>query len=116
MARLFDFSKTVLDAALFRQKFHCAWCGEDLQELIFHGHHVVPNQAATTHSPANAWLRTEENCVMLCDNCHRVFGHEDGRYRTGAVPFARNYRFSHAGDHQAHLQWASQVDSRPWPR
>ncbi len=115
MPRLFNFSKTTLSEVLFRQKALCAWCGEKLDDLIFHGHHVVPNQAGTADTPANAWLRTAINCVMLCEDCHREFGHEGGKYQTGAVPFARYYRFSHGPDHRAHQRWARDIDSRPWP-
>jgi 5-methylcytosine-specific restriction endonuclease McrA len=116
MPRLFNFSKTTQDAALFRQKFRCAWCCEHLSEVIFHGHHVVPGQAATARTPGNQWLRTEENCVMLCDHCHAVHGHEDGKYAKGAVPYARSFRYSHGPDFKAHKNWADRVDSRPWPK
>jgi hypothetical protein len=115
MARLFEFSPATRMEAMFRQSWLCAWCKTDLKDDFPHGHHVVPNQAATADSAENAWIRTAENCVMLCEDCHREFGHAGGDFRNGAVPFACQYKYSHGKNFAEHTRWAARIDSRPWP-
>jgi 5-methylcytosine-specific restriction endonuclease McrA len=118
--REYEFPRILRDQAWLRQDGLCAWCGRKLwsliREMYIHAHHVVPDQAAQSKSPEYSWLKTLENCVMLCEECHREFGHQDGRFRTGAVPFARHYRFSHGPDRRAHGRWAATIDARPWPK
>src|SRR5262245_7104676 len=84
MDRPFDFSRTIKRDASLRQNNKCAHCGDELTDLLDHAHHVVPNQTGNPAARQDNWLRSLENCVVLCDTCHtRV--HQDGRFRTGAV-------------------------------
>lgn len=111
MARPFDFNATVRFQARFRQRGRCACCNEDLNDFIEHAHHVVPNQAGSAQDAQHAWLRTQANCVVLCEMCHaRV--HEDGRFRSGAVAPASYYPHSHGGNQPLHSGWAAELNAR----
>ena len=41
MARAFSFSAAVLSRARMRLLARCACCGENLNDLVEHGHHVI---------------------------------------------------------------------------
>lgn len=108
MKRPFEFNFATLSQARFRQYGLCACCGEDLAELIEHGHHVIPNQSGTPGKAQHAWLATGDNCVVLCESCHaRV--HQDGRYRHGAVAPPSYYPHSHGRNQALHKHWAMEL-------
>ncbi len=112
--RPFEFTEFVKRQAFFRQWNRCAAdCGESLVDAWDNAHHVVPNQAADAANRDNAWVRSVDNCVILCDSCHESAHQSD--YRRGPVPFASHYRYSHGRDEAAHVQWARALDARPWP-
>lgn len=108
MSRPFNFSWHTQQEARQRQAGACACCGESLDDVIEHAHHVIPNQSGKADEPRHRGLRSADNCVVLCEDCHwRV--HEDGRYRTGAVAPPEYYPRSHGDDLLAHQAWVSRL-------
>ena len=71
-----EFRQSVKSQARFRQWGHCGLCGNSLDSLYEHAHHVRP--------VASGGTATVENCVILCDTCH-YRAHADGSYRSGIV-------------------------------
>jgi hypothetical protein len=65
MARTFDFAQPVVNSVRLRQWGICAKCGERLDDLVEHAHHVIPNQTGRATDPADAFLRSTDNCVIL---------------------------------------------------
>lgn len=110
MARPFDFKDSVKDKARIRQQALCAQCGEDLNNLEEHAHHVIPNQSGDPGNTGHDWLRSAENCVIVCDMCHwRV--HENGKYQQGAVAPPSYYEHSHGKFKASHRKWVSDLES-----
>jgi 5-methylcytosine-specific restriction endonuclease McrA len=109
--RPFDFSPAVALQARLRQKGMCAHCGERLDDLEEHAHHVVPNQSGNPRNADHSWLASSDNCVVLCATCHYA-AHEFGRYRHGAVAPPSFYRYSHGHDRKAHQVWAESLERR----
>jgi hypothetical protein len=108
MSRPFDFAWHTRLEARQRQGGACACCGELLDGVLEHAHHVVPNQSGRAGEPRHLWLRSIDNCAVLCDLCHwRV--HQDGRYRTGAVAPPEYYPHSHGDDQIAHRAWVAKL-------
>jgi 5-methylcytosine-specific restriction endonuclease McrA len=48
----------------------CARCGECLDDEWEEAHHVVPNQSGDPDDASHSWLRSPDNCVVLCYLCH----------------------------------------------
>jgi hypothetical protein len=117
MARPFEFSTATQQQARQRQNGVCACCGEKLDDVVEHAHHVVPNQSGSATDARHLWLKSAENCVVLCDTCHyRV--HQDGRYRTGAVAPPGYYPHSHGKNQGSHQQWVARLTlltKQVWP-
>lgn len=108
MGRPFDFSWKVQQTARLRQEGICACCGDDLSDLVEHAHHVIPNQSGVSAKPEHLWLKSTDNCVVLCDQCHwRV--HQDGRYQKGAVAPPAYFPHSHGENRAGHQGWAVQL-------
>jgi hypothetical protein len=108
MTRPFEFDATAKQRARIRQQGRCALCGEDLADLFEHAHHVVPNQSANPSDPTHSWVRSVENCVILCDLCHdRV--HQDGRFRIGAIAAPDYFGHSHGVNKMAHKGWVTRL-------
>jgi 5-methylcytosine-specific restriction endonuclease McrA len=108
--RPFAFAPGTSNAARLRQRGLCAQCGESLDDELEFGHHVVSNQCGNPSDQSHAWLRTLQNCVALCHECHmRV--HQDGHTRDGAVAPPSYFKFSHetAAQHQA---WVKDLGTR----
>jgi hypothetical protein len=114
MSRPFDFSDTTKREAFRRQWNLCAHCGRNLANLYDHAHHVIPNQSGNVSNPADAFLRSVDNCVILCDMCHERV-HQDARYRTGAVAPPEYYPYSHGNQVQQHTLWVTQLNNQ-WRR
>lgn len=111
MARAFDFNSAVKQQARYRQFGLCACCGESLEDLVEHAHHVVPNQSGNPNDPAHSWLDSVDNCVVICDMCHtRV--HQDGKFKTGAVAPADYFQNSHGRKKSLHQTWVKQLRAR----
>lgn len=110
MSRPFEFSPGTIREARCRQQGLCACCGHELSGVIENAHHVVPNQSGQPHDATHRWLKSVENCVVLCDMCHcRV--HQDGRYRHGAVAPPEYFPYSHARHAAAHRHWCLELDA-----
>lgn len=105
MARPFNFPSQTKFEARLRQKGQCACCGDPLDDVMEHAHHVIPNQSGSAKNPKHAWLRSVDNCVVLCEECHwRV--HHNGRYQKGAVAPPEYYEHSHGRKNTAaHRAW-----------
>ena len=109
MTRQFAFTKHVRSTAFARQNARCAHCGESLEDLEDHAHHVIPNQSGDPGRAQDALLKSTDNCVVLCATCHYAV-HQSGRYRTGAVAPPSYYRYSH-GDHNGrHMIWQNKLE------
>ena len=112
MARPYDFTSNVIDQARLRQNGKCALCGSTLDDLAEDAHHVIPNQSGDPGNPAHDWLRSVDNCVVLCSLCHDR-GHEDAKFRAGSVAPPDYYPYSHgilgAPEHQA---WVASLNQR----
>lgn len=117
MDRPYDFDQDTRQQAFHRQGGRCACCSGNLKrdylarEKEVHAHHVTPNQAGRPGNPRDQWLRERDNCVMVCDDCHKRV-HENGRYRDGAMAPASYFPHSHGQDRAAHAAWAKQHDRR----
>ena len=109
MARPFDFGPREKTTARLRQRGLCAHCGDSLGSVWEEAHHVVPNQSGQAGAPAHQWLKSADNCVILCDGCHERV-HEDGKYQKGAVAPPDYYRHSHGGDIAGHRRWAETLE------
>ncbi|MFO0848217.1 MAG: hypothetical protein U0871_06640 [Gemmataceae bacterium] len=108
MGRPFDFGSLAPTEARQRQNGVCACCGRKLDHVLEHAHHVVPNQSGQAGEPQHLWLKSTDNCVILCDQCHwRV--HQDGHYRTGAVAPPTYFPHSHGTNSSAHWAWATRL-------
>jgi HNH endonuclease len=112
MTRNFDFTLQTKDKTFFRQWNLCAHCGRSLISLEDHAHHVIPDQSGKDmiHS-AESFLRTVDNCVILCSTCHyRV--HENGKYRNGAVAPGEYFPYSHGQEKAMHQIWCSKINKQ----
>jgi hypothetical protein len=115
LIRAFDFKSSAPGAARWRQYGLCAHCGESLDDVMDHAHHVIPNQIGRINDPADAFLRDVDNCVILCEDCHWA-AHSYGQYRLGAVAIPGWFRYSHGKAGRAqHATWARMLDSE-WER
>jgi 5-methylcytosine-specific restriction endonuclease McrA len=99
----YEFKDDVRDQAYARQEQYCAGCagGKKLQKKGSIGHHVIPVQVLKhTRAPegvfsdAEAFIRSVDNCVMLCQQCHFRF-HAAGNTRYGPVAVPEEFKFSH---------------------
>ncbi len=86
-----SFSNLTKYKARFRQWGKCALCGESLDNIEEFAHHLWPESQGGPDK--------EDNCVILCGNCHyRV--HNDGNYRSCIV--APLSYFPYANIHGGH--------------
>jgi len=107
--RSFEFAASTVTAARTRQGGLCAQCGHPLADVLEEAHHAVPNQTGDPSNPQHNVLRSEDNCVVLCDICHYAV-HDSGRFRQGAVPPPDYYRHSHGRSPNAlHDSWVARV-------
>jgi hypothetical protein len=109
MARPFDFEEDTPKQARLRQYGCCAKCGKSLNWKLEHAHHVVPNQVGDPQNNSHAWLKTELNCVILCESCH-YHVHEYGRYRNGATALPEYFCYSHGKDVVQHKRWVEDLN------
>ncbi len=111
MKRNFEFSEDVKRKAFFRQWNLCAHCGRSLVNVVDNAHHVLPNQVGSTKNANDQWIRSVDNCVIICDQCHERV-HEDGRYRTGATALPEYFPYSHGRQTLEHQSWVSRIRPR----
>lgn len=92
----FNFSASAYWEARQRQGNRCASCRDDLGDASrteAPGHH-----AGITRQEAKAlgmnehpeWVRSSENCAVICASCHTEFAHDGGQFRT-AVESSGDY-------------------------
>jgi hypothetical protein len=111
MSRAFAFRTPAQKEARLRQLGACAVCGESLDDVVEHAHHVIPNQSGQRGNPDHAWIASADNCVVLCDLCHDQV-HEGGKYRTGGVAPPSYFEHSHGPNRAAHLRWVALLVAR----
>jgi 5-methylcytosine-specific restriction endonuclease McrA len=105
--RRFEFSPGTKAKARERQDGKCAKCGTNLFYHEEHAHHVVPNQSGDWEIEDDAYMKTKENCVILCDVCHEAV--HNLNTRTGAVAPPSYFRWSHADELDTHFSWAAKL-------
>jgi 5-methylcytosine-specific restriction endonuclease McrA len=97
VARANSFSIATKRAALERQKFRCAMCGEKIAALGHAGQaeHRF-GEGAHAHHMRHVKLggtRGLDNCVIICWSCH-YSAHEGGNYRRSPIESdATDYEF-----------------------
>lgn len=104
MTQFFNFTGQVKATARVRQFGTCALCGDDLDNELEHAHHVIPQQSGNIANPNHAWLKSADNCVVLCVPCHERV-HENSKFKKGAVAPATYFEFSHGKDRLSHQGW-----------
>lgn len=113
MARSFEFSDTVKREAFFRQWNLCAHCGVNLVDEYDNAHHILPNQAGNSDNKDHDWIRSADNCVILCNPCHdRVHG--NGHFKNGPVAPPEYFPFSHGRQKFLHHSWANKMSRLFW--
>ncbi|MCI0404729.1 MAG: HNH endonuclease [candidate division Zixibacteria bacterium] len=87
-----SFSNLTKSQARLRQRGKCAHCGESLNEMEESAHYLLRESSGGPDK--------EENCVMLCQNCHSIV-HNNASFQSCYVapmayfPYANIY-----GSHQ----------------
>ena len=111
MSGQFSFSDTVKNDAFMRQNGRCAGarCHRKLTFLEEHAHHVVPQQCGRGDQTSDRWLKTSDNCVILCSTCHTAY-HGHGHFGT-VVSGPDVFQYSHDADRVAHLLWLKRVST-----
>ena len=107
----FEFSDKTKNAARLRQQEKCALDNEPLNDGIEHAHHVAPKQSGDKDNPNHAWIGSEENCVVLCEQCHKI-AHDDAKWKKGATAPPSYFPHSHGSDLEAHKAWATELDKK----
>jgi hypothetical protein len=109
MSRTFEFSTPMKAQARLRQWGLCAKCGHSMNNSLEHAHHVVPDQIGRSGDPADVFLRSVDNCIVLCDGCH-IAAHAHGDFRFGAVAPSDWFPYSHGKQEQAqHVLWGNRI-------
>lgn len=88
----YQFSEATKTLAQARQGSRCAVCG--VRDPFFHHHHLIPEQCGDRSDTRHDIIRTVDNCVGVCENCHWVV-HEGGKWWSGAAAPPRYYKHSH---------------------
>lgn len=94
-----------------RQDGMCAVCGDSLDDIYEHAHHVIPNQSGEADNVDHEWLKMADNCVVLCEQCHNRV-HADGHYRSGPVAPPSYFKYSHGTSKTRHNYWLSEMSAR----
>jgi hypothetical protein len=107
--RPFDFTDGTINEAWQRQWNRCALCGHSLiYERNEDAHHVVPNHLGDPDDPKDAVLRSVNNCVILCSDCHED-AHAGGENYSGVVVDPREFEYSHGKEYAKHAVWAQEM-------
>jgi 5-methylcytosine-specific restriction endonuclease McrA len=86
-----------------------AFVNEDHERVV--GHHVIPDQSGKSRPQHAAFLRTDENCVLICQECHDN-AHEYGEFQHGIVANPSYFPFSHGADTAAHSAWCKTINAQ----
>jgi 5-methylcytosine-specific restriction endonuclease McrA len=112
--RQFAFQPGVKERVIKRQQGICGGCCRSIRSEGF-AHHVIPEQCGRYNLREAAFLTTDENCVVLCGECHYQY-HERGNYANGAVANPEYFRNSHGPIGAAlHRQWCAVINAQ-WRR
>lgn len=103
-----EFSAITQYQAYYRQWNRCACCGESLTFQRGRAHHVIPAQAGNTGNLADTFLRSVDNCVILCSYCYSEVGYA-ANYGENAISPPNVYRYSHGLEKNFHQQWAKKL-------
>ena len=104
----FDFTEAIRNKAFFRQWNLCAHCGKSLINIADEGHHVMPKQTGNLSNSNDEWIRSVDNCVMICIPCH-IRVHENGNFRTGAAALPDFFPYSHGRQKLEHEIWVKKM-------
>jgi 4-hydroxyphenylpyruvate dioxygenase-like putative hemolysin len=80
-----------------------------LQTRLFHGHHVISDRLGKHITISTDFIRSEDNCIMLCDECHLQEAHS-GNFAHGPVLDAVAFKYSHDNNKIAHNLWVLKHD------
>jgi hypothetical protein len=96
--RVFNFPISAYWEARLRQGNRCASCKDDLGDATRReapGHHsgITRQEAKALNMQNNpGWIRSSENCAVLCTTCHNEFAHNGGHFQT-AIENTNDYAF-----------------------
>jgi hypothetical protein len=96
--QIFNFPINAYWEARLRQGNRCASCSDDLGDAVRReapGHHAgITRQEAKSLGMQNnpGWIRSSENCAVLCTSCHNEFAHDGGHFQT-AIEDTNEYLF-----------------------
>ncbi len=110
----FRFSDTTKHQAFYRQWNRCAYCGANLIYKMDHAHHVIPVQSGKLNDQHDVFLKSLDNCVILCEDCHLEIGHS-GNFTKGPVAMPVTFPYSHGQEKEAHKTWSQQLNAQ-WKR
>lgn len=81
----FRFSEQTKAEAAERQQDMCASCGDPLSDSPTHAHHTgitVQEARELGLEKQPDYVRSADNCSIVCEPCHQDFVHDGGRTRT----------------------------------
>lgn len=100
----FYFSQETERRVAYRQDNKCACCGQNIIKLLqqegidWQAHHIIPVQTARLQVELDKWFKSEDNCVILCEECHIDEAHNRNYNGLVSVPDLKkgNSVFAHA--------------------
>lgn len=100
------FSEGIKAKASKRQHDMCAACGGKLDGFTDEGFQVVPRKSVDdSDSNAHVWIRSADNCVIVCEPCNSKYGR---RWMRKLRP--NDFKFSHGKNRSAHQNWVGQMN------
>lgn len=113
MGRRNQFPEGIKNKARKRQRDLCAHCGDGLDGQTDEGFQVVPRKSVDdSDSNKHVWVRSADNCVMICDPCNSKHGH---KWMRRLRP--EDFKFSHGKNRAAHQKWLGDMrvlELHPW--
>jgi len=103
-----EFSTVTKFQALHRQWNRCAHCGKHLSLQVGHAHHVIAVRSNNLNNLDDTFLRSVDNCVILCNHCCDLVGHS-GNIGNNAITSLSAFKYSHGLEKNEHYQWDDKV-------
>jgi hypothetical protein len=103
-----EFSTIIKYQAFHRQWSRCAHCGKNLTIQVGHAHHVIPAQTGNRSKPADTFLRSVDNCVILCNHCYQEVAHS-GNYGENTIASPSLFRYTFGLEKTFHQQWVNKL-------
>ena len=100
-----EFSTVTKFQALHRQWNRCAHCGKHLSLQVGHAHHVIPAQSSNMNNLDDTFLRSVDNCVILCNHCNE----QAGNFGSNAIASLSTFKYSHGLENTMHHQWGGKL-------